>query len=77
MLTLLQLNIGESAQVVGFEPENKAYRQQLMALGLTIGTRFEVVRRAPLGDPIALIVKGCCICLRKNEAKILMIEKCP
>ena len=77
MLTLKQLQQGEAARVIGFHTIDKAYRQQLLALGLAVGTRFEVLRRAPLGDPIALTVRGCCISLRQEEAQALMIEKCP
>ena len=76
MLTINQLQKGECARVLGFNVIDKSYRQKLMALGLTLGTRFEVLRRAPLGDPIALLVRGCCICLRKREAQALVIEKC-
>lgn len=76
MLSLSHLKKGETARILGFATIDKSYRQQLMALGLTKGTRFEMVQSAPLGDPIALSVRGCCICLRKHEAQALLIEKC-
>lgn len=76
MLSLSQLKKGESARILGFTAIDKSYRQKLMALGLTIGSCFEMVQTAPLGDPIALSVRGCCICLRKHEAQALLIERC-
>lgn len=76
MLTLNHLQNGEIARVLRFNTHDKAYRQKLMALGLTLGTRFKVVRRAPMGDPIALSIRGCTICLRKLEAEALLIERC-
>ena len=76
MINISQLRKGDTARVLGFQTIDKRYRQKLMSLGLTLGTRFEVLRRAPLGDPIALSVRGCCICLRKQEAQALLLERC-
>jgi len=42
--------------------------RRLMELGLVPGTRVHVVRRAPLGDPIELAVKGVHLSLRRSEA---------
>jgi Fe2+ transport system protein FeoA len=37
-------------------------------MGMTIGSEFEVVRFAPLGDPIDLKIRGYHLSLRKHEA---------
>lgn len=76
MHTLSQLKKGDKARILGFNTHDKHYRQKLMAIGLSLGAYFEVQHCAPLGDPIALSVRGCCICLRKEEAQALIIEKC-
>jgi Fe2+ transport system protein FeoA len=39
-----------------------------MELGLVAGTDVSVLRRAPLGDPIELAVRGVHLSLRKTEA---------
>ena len=39
-----------------------------MELGLLPGTAVEVVRVAPLGDPIELSVRGCLLSIRREEA---------
>ncbi len=44
-------------------------------MGLTLGTEFTLVRIAPLGDPIEISVRGFSLILRKNEAKILKLER--
>jgi ferrous iron transport protein A len=44
-------------------------------MGLTPGTEFTVVRLAPLGDPIEIVVRGYSVSLRKNEAEMLQVER--
>lgn len=43
-------------------------------MGLTPKTEFEVVRVAPLGDPVEILVRGFHLSLRKQEADALIIE---
>jgi Fe2+ transport system protein FeoA len=38
------------------------------------GTEVEVVRVAPLGDPIEFTVKGYSLSLRKSEAQNITVE---
>lgn len=72
---LEQLKAGEFATVVGFANTDKSYRQKLMAMGLTRGTQFQVIRRAPLGCPIEIEVRGFTLSLRKGEARELQLER--
>ena len=71
---LSALKIGEKGRVRGFElpPE---YRQRLLEMGLTVGVEFEVVRFAPMGDPIDIKVRGYHLSLRKKEASGVRIER--
>lgn len=43
--------------------------RRLMELGLIPGTEVEVIRRAPLGDPMEITVRGMHLSLRKSEAR--------
>ncbi len=70
---LADLKTGENGTVVGYSKESKAYRQKLMAMGLTKGTKFTVIRMAPLGDPVEISVRGFKLSLRKNEASSLTV----
>lgn len=47
---------------------------KLMEMGCLPGETVEVERFAPLGDPIAIRVAGYQLCLRKNEASIIIIQ---
>jgi Fe2+ transport system protein FeoA len=49
-------------------------RRRLMDMGVVAGTRFEVERVAPLGDPVELRIKGFHLTLRKQEAGDIWVE---
>lgn len=42
---------------------------RLREMGVVPGTRFQLVRRAPLGDPIEISLRGSLLSLRKSEAE--------
>jgi ferrous iron transport protein A len=42
-------------------------------MGVVKGTRITVVKKAPLGDPIEVKVKGCALALRMNEAAMISV----
>ena len=50
------------------------YINQILRLGLTPGTTFTMVRRAPLGDPIEIRLRGYSLALRPEEASALDVQ---
>jgi Fe2+ transport system protein FeoA len=48
-----------------------------MEMGLTRGSTIEVVRYAPMGDPIEIRVRGYHLSLRKSEAAGIAVEELP
>lgn len=64
---------GGTAIIRGLEGEPPSVRR-LMDLGLVPGTRIRVVRSAPLGDPLELIVRGTHLSLRRSEAGRVHVE---
>jgi len=69
-----ELGIGVEGRVVGYEKGAKTYRRRLMAMGLTPSTEFKVIRRAPLGDPMEINVRGYSLSLRKQEASAILVQ---
>ena len=69
-----KLQPGERARVVGYGGSAKEYRRKLLSMGLTRGTEFRFVKRAPLGDPVEIEVRGFSLTLRRAEARILELE---
>lgn len=49
-------------------------RPRLMEMGLLVGTTVEVVRFAPLGDPVEIKVRGYHLTLRRHEAEQILIR---
>ena len=45
-----------------------------MDMGLTKGTEVEVVKVAPIGDPIELAVRGYSLSIRKDEAAMVEVK---
>lgn len=50
------------------------FHHRLMELGILAGTRIELVRFAPLGDPVEIRVRGCNLTLRKHEAEQVFVS---
>ena len=70
-MTLDALAPGAGATVTGFRGDLPA---RLLEMGLVPGTAVEVVRLAPLGDPMELKVRGFLLSVRKAEAAHVEIE---
>ena len=51
-----------------------ASRPRLMEMGLLVGTKIELVRFAPLGDPVEIKVRGYNLTLRKHEAEQIFVR---
>lgn len=69
-----ELLIGQSAKVISYNNNNKAYSQQLMSLGLVPGTIFKISKVAPLGDPVEIEFRGYRLSLRRDEAAIMQVQ---
>lgn len=73
-MQLKDMAIGSKGRVKSMNTSTPEYRRRLLVLGVTPGSTLEVIRVAPLGDPIELRIRGCLITVRKDEAEILDIE---
>jgi len=73
-MELKDLAIGEEAIVAAYRDSSAPFVSQLMQLGLIPGTRFQVVRIAPLGDPVEIRFRGFSLALRRHEASVLELD---
>ncbi|EMM6216732.1 ferrous iron transporter A [Enterobacter hormaechei] len=66
----------ESAwKIIGFTREiSPAYRQKLLSLGMLPGSSFQVVRVAPLGDPVHIETRRVNLVLRKKNLALIEVE---
>jgi ferrous iron transport protein A len=70
---LSDLSPGDRGRVTKMGGDPEALRR-LMEMGLMRGTAVEVVRRAPLGDPLEVKVRGFMLTLRRSEAEHIEVE---
>jgi ferrous iron transport protein A len=49
-------------------------RARLLELGLTAGTPVQLLRFAPLGDPVEIKVRGSNLSLRRHEAEQVLVQ---
>ncbi len=74
-LSIRDLEVNTKGKVAGYAKGAKPYLAKLLAMGLTKGSEFTVIRVAPLGDPIEISLRGFSLSLRKSEAEVLLVEK--
>lgn len=73
-MLLSEIETGQVVQVVRIAGHS-SFRRRLMELGLVPGTRVELVRVAPLGDPVELLVRGASLSIRKAEAGVVEVAR--
>lgn len=71
--TLDTLKIGESGKIVKVHGEGRV-RHRLFDMGLTPGAEVYLRKKAPLGDPLEITLRGYELSLRKDEAVNVEIE---
>lgn len=71
--TLDQLAPGQTGTVTRVTGRGPA-RQRMLDMGLVTGAQVQVVRLAPLGDPIEFRVKGYSLSLRRDEARGVRVQ---
>jgi ferrous iron transport protein A len=74
-MKLKELKVDEVGVIAGFCSADPTYRQKLLCMGLTRNAEFTVVRKAPLGGPIEVEVRGSRVVLRADEADVLEVDK--
>ena len=70
--TLAELPIGTDA-IVQAMPTGRSCLTRLREMGIVPGTRIRVTRRAPLGEPIEISVRGSQLSMRNHEAAFIAI----
>jgi len=72
-VSLIDVEMKAKVRVVDIALESKV-RRRIMDMGIVKNTELIVTGKAPMGDPIELLVRGYTLSLRKSEAKDIMVE---
>ena len=71
--SLKDFKIGESGKVVSVDGE-RTIKRRLFDMGVTPGTEILLRKKAPLGDPIEIAIRGYELTLRNTEAACILME---
>lgn len=65
--------VGESGIIVSVKGEGKI-RRRLLDMGITPGAEVYLRKKAPLGDPLEITLRGYELTLRKSEADFIFLN---
>jgi ferrous iron transport protein B len=74
MTTLYDLNDGEEGIILKIKGRGQ-FRQRLSEMGFVVGKKVEVIKKAPLRDPIEYKIMGYHISLRNSEAQLIEVDR--
>ena len=75
MITLDKLEIGQSASIKSVGGEGQR-RQHFLDMGVIPEAIIKLVKYAPLGDPMEVLIHGYSLTLRKTDARLIGVELC-
>ena len=68
-----EFKIGETGLIKKVEGEGRL-RRRLFDMGVTPGATVYLLKKAPLGDPLEVTIRGYELTLRKSEACLVLLE---
>ncbi len=72
--TLAELKPGEQGVVKQIEGQGSLHRH-LLDMGLTPGTRVQLKKVAPMGDPMEIVLRGYSLTLRREDAARVALKE--
>ncbi|SJN54748.1 FeoA family protein [Vibrio ruber] len=73
-MNLSQLNPGQRASILGFRQLSAEVRKRLMIMGILPETPVLLIRKAPMGDPLQVEVRGVSLAIREKIAAAIEVE---
>jgi ferrous iron transport protein A len=73
-MKLSELTPGQNATIKGITGLENDVRKKLMIMGILPNTPITLVRKAPMGDPLQVEVRGVSVALRVNIADSVQVE---
>lgn len=67
-MNLDELEIGKDAIVASVDCDEASLRQHILDMGLTPGVEVTLMKRAPMGDPLEIRLRGYELTLRRADA---------
>ncbi len=64
----------QKVKVISLGAAGSIFRRKLLSMGLTPGIEVNILRKAPLGGPLELNLRGFSLSLRRNEAQGIQVQ---
>lgn len=74
-MKLSELKAGESGLITALNELSVDVRKKLMVMGVFPNTLVTLIRRAPMGDPLQIEVRGVSMAVRESIAAAVEVEK--
>ncbi len=74
-MNLAQLESGKKAVVTDMSLLPTDTRKKLMVMGMLPHTEIAILRKAPMGDPLQISVRGTSLAIRKNLAEQITVKE--
>lgn len=71
---LADIDAEQKVKVLNLGATGSLFRRKLLSMGITPGIEIKVNRRAPMGGPLELSLRGFSLSLRKDEARDIRVE---
>ncbi len=76
-MRLSEVHPGTKVKIIKLGKGSPALKKRLLDMGVLAGEPVTVERKAPLGDPLEIRIKGYRLSLRKAEAEQIWVEVLP
>lgn len=73
VISLDKLEVNKECKIIKINVEEEI-KFRLLDMGLIPNTKIKLVKRAPLGDPIQIYLRGYNMSIRKQIAKKIIVE---
>ncbi|WP_104399216.1 FeoA family protein [Vibrio penaeicida] len=73
-MKLSDMRIGGTVTIAGLGDLSQELNKKLMVMGMLPETHIKLVRKAPMGDPLQIEVRGVVIAIRDNLARQIEVE---
>lgn len=72
----MAINMGSTYRILGYRPAvNFAWRQKLLTMGMLPGAVIEIIRVAPMGDPVQIRTRRVSLAVRQRDLADILLEE--
>ncbi|MGV6481272.1 FeoA domain-containing protein [Pantoea agglomerans] len=72
----MAINMGSTYRILGYKASvNPAWRQKLLTMGMLPGAVIEIIRVAPMGDPVQISTRRVSLAVRQRDLDDIILEE--